>query len=159
MALDFAKNNDVLNSQWEQENEAAEQKRQIHWEKICAQKLKVQDLRDKIEACDATLQSIEDQLYSESVTTEARVRLESQQSKEKKCRRALNKLLIEAESPPHAVYQPLPEDKDKALTVLFFIYMPDEFRVLSSLSFAAQHMLAPRSSVVFTAMNGGKCEP
>ena len=43
------------------------------------------------------------------------------------------------------VLQPLPNDEASALSVIFFLFMPEEFRALSLLSFmAAQQMLLPR---------------
>lgn len=42
---------------------------------------------------------------------------------------------------PAAVTMCLPRTKEEAASVLFFLYMPDEFRVLSRASFLAQQML------------------
>jgi hypothetical protein len=48
---------------------------------------------------------------------------------------------------PTPVIQPLPDQDDKALKVLFFICMPQEFNILSKLSFMAQEMLIPKPMV------------
>jgi hypothetical protein len=50
----------------------------------------------------------------------------------------------EAEQAPPAVIQPLPENRDKAMKVIFFLYMPDEFVYLSRLSYTAQQLLVPK---------------
>lgn len=49
-----------------------------------------------------------------------------------------------AEKAPPPVLQPLPEDRSKALKVLFFLYMPTEMEILSRLTFTAQQLLIPR---------------
>ncbi|CAM9254126.1 unnamed protein product, partial [Sphacelaria rigidula] len=52
----------------------------------------------------------------------------------------------EFEGAEHAapVVQPIPEDESMALQVLFFLHMPETFRILSKLSFQAQQALLPR---------------
>jgi hypothetical protein len=50
----------------------------------------------------------------------------------------------EAEKAPPPVIQPLPSNDDKALKILYFMNMSDEFKVLSRLSLIAQQLLVPR---------------
>lgn len=58
--------------------------------------------------------------------------------------------ILSEERPPTSIFQPLPspEHPEFAFPVLFFLFMPADFRVLSRLSFAAQQMLLPREQVV-----------
>lgn len=55
-----------------------------------------------------------------------------------------NRKIEEAEKPPVPVIQPLPQNKTKAMKVLFFLHMPSEFRNLSRLSYTAQQLLIPK---------------
>ena len=48
-----------------------------------------------------------------------------------------------AEISPAPVIQPLPKDRKKAMRVLFFLYMPEEFGVLARLTFISQQLLSP----------------
>lgn len=52
--------------------------------------------------------------------------------------------IANAEKAPPPVIQPLPSNDDKALKVLFFLYMSEEFKILSELSLVAQQLLVPR---------------
>jgi hypothetical protein len=61
--------------------------------------------------------------------------------------------ITEAEKAPPPVIQPLPSSDDKALKILFFLYMSDEFKTLSRLSLVAQQLLVPRPWV---ALCGGQ---
>ena len=44
---------------------------------------------------------------------------------------------------PSPVIQPLPKDKTRAMPIIFFLYMPPVFQLLSRFSFAAQQLLIP----------------
>ena len=66
---------------------------------------------------------------------------------------AKNGEITEAEKAPPPVIQPLPSSDDKALKILFFLYMSDEFKTLSRLSLVAQQLLVPRPWV---ALCGGQ---
>jgi hypothetical protein len=52
------------------------------------------------------------------------------------------------EQPPAALFQPLPEDENKAMSILFFVHMPPLFQVLSRMSFMAQQMLVPSEDTI-----------
>lgn len=45
---------------------------------------------------------------------------------------------------PSPVYQPLPQEKSNAMPIIFFLYMPPVFQLLSRLSFTAQQLMLPR---------------
>lgn len=45
---------------------------------------------------------------------------------------------------PPPVEQPLPQDKNDALPIIFFLYMPPGFQLLSRFSFTAQWLLIPK---------------
>ena len=47
------------------------------------------------------------------------------------------------EIPPAHILQPLPDEVDLALPIIFFLIMPQHFQVLSRMSFTAQQMLVP----------------
>lgn len=54
-----------------------------------------------------------------------------------------NEALRTALKSPPPVIQPLPKDKDRAMPIIFFLYMPRVFKLLSRLSFTAQQLLIP----------------
>ena len=51
--------------------------------------------------------------------------------------------LKRAETPPPAVFQPLPESDDSAKAVIFFLYTPDLLRSLSRMTILAEQLLLP----------------
>ena len=60
-----------------------------------------------------------------------------------------------AEKAPPPVIQPLPSNDDKALVVLFFLYMSREFKILSRLSLVAQQLLVPKPWVSYCGGQDG----
>ena len=50
--------------------------------------------------------------------------------------------------PPPPLLQPLPESKQRAMEIIFFLEMPRLFQVLLEISFMAQQMLLPREAEV-----------
>jgi len=55
-----------------------------------------------------------------------------------------NSALRSALAAPPPVFQPLPQEKHNALPVIFFLYMPPVFQLLSRFSFTAQQLLLPQ---------------
>ena len=54
---------------------------------------------------------------------------------------------------PAPVIQPLPEDTNNAMPVIFFLYMPKIYQLLSRFSFTAQQLLMPKP---WTSVLGGQ---
>ena len=54
-----------------------------------------------------------------------------------------NESLTSALKAPSPVIQPLPKEKHKAMPIIFFLYMPQVFQLLSRFSFTAQQLLLP----------------
>lgn len=46
---------------------------------------------------------------------------------------------------PDAVFQPLPKNKGMAMSIIFFLYMPREYQLLSRFSFVATQLLLPKN--------------
>ena len=126
----------------EKEKIDADERIQKHWDEVCSKKKTVQTIRRNIERFKAEYRDAEKDHYSSSEWNREHLkgRMDSARSvwakEEKKLPRALQA--------PNPVIQPLPKDENKALTLLFFLHMPDEFQILSELSFIAQQMLAPK---------------
>lgn len=68
-----------------------------------------------------------------------------------------NSALQSALKAPLPVLQPLPQDKNNAMPIIFFLYMPPIFQLLSRFSFAAQQLRLPHP---WAAALGGRegCE-
>lgn len=119
----------------------ADERIQKHWDEVCDKKDTVQTIRRNIERLEAEYldakkdysNSGSDWKYWKSLMDLAGREVKTE---EKKLRHALQA--------PNPVIQPLPKDENKALTLLFFLHMPDEFQILSELSFIAQQMLVPK---------------
>lgn len=61
-----------------------------------------------------------------------------------------------AEKSPPPIFQPLPRDQELAKKVLFFLHMPEEWRILSRVTFTCQQMLIAGDAQVqsFEALTG-----
>ena len=46
---------------------------------------------------------------------------------------------------PHQFFQPLPKDESLALTILFFLHMPDDLKLLARMALSARQILIPNS--------------
>ena len=150
---------------WEDEIKAAKTRQDNHWEEVKRKKLECAKLRRKIYDLEAKLVFQRDQarlatmahqtdclnrgyqLCRGSYACERRKKIASAEracsSTEEDLRGEQSALTVAMKVQP--VLQPLPKDEASALSVIFFLFMPEEFRALSLLSFmAAQQMLLPR---------------
>lgn len=66
---------------------------------------------------------------------------------------SLQEKLERALKAPPPVIQPLPEEKNNAMPIIFFLYMPLDFQLLSRFSFTAQQLLIPQP---WTSVWGGQ---
>ena len=57
------------------------------------------------------------------------------------------------ESPPKPIWHPLPRSKHNAMKLIFFLFMPQEFRSMSRMIFMAQQRLVPASDKVDVHMS------
>eukprot|EP00899_Mesostigma_viride_P028443 jgi/Mesvir1/8784/Mv02694-RA.1 len=76
----------------------------------------------------------------------ARKRANSARTTEQSCQAeiaAKEKALAEAKRAPAPVYQPLPSDETKGMSLLFLMNMPELLRQVAQLAFTAQQMLLP----------------
>ena len=150
---------------WEREKRAADKRTDAHWEQVQFQQEELERLRDELGDAKARLARNEAGLLKATRVRDQYPRNTSS------CRRSCGHCMcarctacreystactsteskistIEADirgmEKLAPVLQPLPEDEDSALQVLFFQHMPTEFQSLSHLSFQAQQMLLPR---------------
>ena len=155
-----------LQNIWGDEIKAAKTRQDNHWEEVKRKKLECAKLRRKICVLEAKLfiQREQARLATMAHKTdcphrhryhaschfaecEMRQKAESAEracsSTEKDIRDEQSALAIAMKIQP--VLQPLPKDESSALSVIFFLFMPEEFRALSLLSFmATQQMRLPR---------------
>ena len=152
---------------WGNEMEAAETRQNNHWEEVKRKKLECANLRREIRDLKAKLstQHNDAQLakmvhetdcphrYQNNLCTHYSLRCELRErvmSAKNSCSSTRKRIHNEESALASAkkvkpVLQPLPKNEDSALGVIFFMFMPEEFRALSLLSFmAAQQMLLPR---------------
>eukprot|EP01050_Picozoa_sp_SAG11_P004952 SAG11_NODE_331_length_10659_cov_4.512689_1_plen_833_part_00 len=151
-AQEFARTDKMMQEMWKTEKQEADEREDAHWREVNAKKTLLRDLDDQLvwqERELSTQQSIKtvfsfdrnqaywdahwkvDQLESEVAATKSRIK--------------------KTECPPAAVFQPLPDQEDEALPIIFFLIMPREFQVLLRMGFTAQQMLVPAESSITLA--------
>jgi hypothetical protein len=144
MAVQFGMNDDrLLKILRNEENEA--QKRKIeNWIKVTNKQKRAADLRNELSNLKTQLDKLNEDYQNlhipfweknafgrKIVVCEDSIRIKSNE-------------VTQAEAPINVLYQPYPEDRSKAMKILFFLHMPLDIKEFSRLSFTAQQMLLPR---------------
>ncbi len=133
-AARYARRN--FHSIWLEEKNDADQRVEKHWNEVVRKQNLARQLRSE-------LRSLEDDLEMEWCKTNYD-RSESKINRlEQKIRSKKNEIEI-AEKAPSPILQPLPCDKDRALKIIFFLFIPKKFKHLCRLTFIAQQLLVPR---------------
>lgn len=146
LARRFAQQDGRMKQLWQEEQQAAKERRAAHWEQVEAQKAELVRLRAQLRVQKATLASrdakhtaaeekcsaLERQYgYYHTNAQEARQRVNAAFQKYSIAFSAVasTETAIESElQPPEPVIQPLPEHHDAAAPWLFFAYAPPLFR-------------------------------
>jgi hypothetical protein len=139
-----------LSAMLAKEKEDAEHRVNEHWLEVLSKKVlasilrnELPDLvRDLLEASNAYEEAQNLRPYREfrhAVSSARRSMNSAQLLVDEK-----NREIVEAEKAPPPVIQPLPANDDKALKILFFLYISEEFEILSRLSLVAQQLLVPK---------------
>ena len=136
--------NPSLSLMWDNEKSNAERRIVDHWKIITDKKDKCNKLRNSIAKLKSTETSLRASLHGLYIYN---VRYSSISDDIDRTVEDLKKLEIAlqvANTPPPPVLQPLPERKDLAFPLLFFHYIPEDFRVFSIMNLIAQEMLIPK---------------
>jgi hypothetical protein len=144
-----------LYSIWEIEQQDAKHRADKHWaevlrkQKLARQlRLDLDSLEEKLEKASADVASVRQKKrrrlsYSYDMDKEVEIAEENESRLTSKIS-ALKRKITQAEKAPTPVIQPLPKNKMKAMKVIFFLYMPTEFKYLSRITLTAQQLLVPR---------------
>ena len=164
-AAQVGRNSTHIRTVWESEVKAAKHRQYNHWELVKRKKKECARLRVKLAVLNTSIihhrgglrsaKSVQNKNCSSqekchdcmaSGLCKARLDVISAEKTlsvtEKDLGQTKAHLRIAKEVSP--VLQPLPDDETAAFGVLFFLFMPEEFRALSLLSFMGQQMLLPR---------------
>jgi hypothetical protein len=143
LALKFSQNDLTILELWGKEDAAAKSKKASNRELVKSMQEKVMQLERECAELKRESQFLEFKVYDSQWCS-------SEQSTDRARRADLHGLILTAErsvrnarKPPDLLRLPLPADKDKATTILFFAYMPERLHVLSRLSMMAQQVLLP----------------
>ena len=128
---------------WDNEERAANQRENRHWQKILAKQKEVAELKRQLN----DLQQQETNLKPlticwNSVKHGIHPALKNIQTRISE----LQSSLQEAKLPPPPVFQPLPRDKNLGLIFLFFLHMPPNLKLLARMAISAKQGLIPNSS-------------
>ena len=147
MALQFSRESAIIQKKWKQEEEAADTVQKKHWNQVRKLQAEAAELRILIAKCNVKLSDLLRKSSEMEILHPAygytHLSLEIQSARAK-----LSKLsgeLAAAERPLPVIFQPLPKDEKTAMVILFFIYMPVELRIFSTICVVAQQMLLPQS--------------
>ena len=160
MAQDFCRDDEIIMEIWAKEKVNADDRRKYQWEEIQRKKALYASLDEQLvilkrELAQRTAEVADAAKALELMYDKYSIEYREAQSKKSKAENAERIALSavktkvqemeEADKPPPAVFQPLPSTESEALTALFALYMPSDFRTLSRMSFMAQQMLLPRA--------------
>mmetsp|Transcript_21573 Transcript_21573/g.45067 ORF Transcript_21573/g.45067 Transcript_21573/m.45067 type:complete len:673 (-) Transcript_21573:551-2569(-) len=160
---------------WHQEEHDAKGRVEGHWNEVLKKKEKAAKLRSKISTLHAEISVTSSHLASkrnELAVHEAEwnwknlsrgwSNLIANERSHRSCQQKVNKLSGELNllkntlhskqsdlkttiKAPLPVFQPLPQERNTAMAIIFFLYMPREFQLLSKFSFTAQQILLPEN--------------
>ncbi|KAJ8606838.1 hypothetical protein CTAYLR_009177 [Chrysophaeum taylorii] len=145
-ARSFARESETIMRVWSQEQADARARQEKHWSQVQKKKQDLQALDEELRR----LEWDEHQARAELNRTTQYDWIGSRRYLTWEWVSAKKREIKVTEKPPSPVYQPLPEEGDAALEVLFFMFLPDELQALSRLSFVAQQMLLPQDNKKFT---------
>ena len=136
-----------LNEIWQKESKDAADRVAKHWNEVLRKQALAKRLRIELKGLEMRLAEAREEAasndrkyrYNDWRAVDAREALDEIEALVNSKQNEIKK----AEEAPPPVVQPLPNNEDKALKVLFFLYMSKEFQHLSRLSFTAQQLLVP----------------
>ena len=155
MAKEFSLSNPSILSIWDGESRFAEARKDENYMNVqkkqrtaAGLRVEIAEREQKLEVLRSTLEDLRIMILPPAHELKVtRHQIDSQDRSISHCQKQLRTAL----KSPQMVYLPLPEDKDAAMTVLFFCHMPDNLRTLGRLTFMAQQMLLPRDPFSDTA--------
>jgi hypothetical protein len=136
---------------WRAEQNDAQCRVDEHWREVQKKKAEAMRLRSEIATLEKQLMSAERDLnYEQSRKRQGYGSFSRLNECGNECNMLEGKImnskrhLAATLKAPQSVCQPLPRGVSESLRWLFFLHMPDTYRVLSTLSFTGQQMLVPR---------------
>ncbi|GAX73071.1 hypothetical protein CEUSTIGMA_g524.t1 [Chlamydomonas eustigma] len=165
MAAEFASGDAMLTGIWKSEQTAADHRKAAHWAEVqrkqkLAAALRLElavlishmgkscqlmgDAQQELHAQRALYSYKESYMWSSQQAAYNKAYQNHQNARHQVSSKEAEVRSAEAAPPP--VMQPVPKEKNKALSWLFFYHMPKAFRILSRFSFMSQQMLLPPPS-------------
>ena len=156
LARRFARQSSNIMQMWEEEQSAANTRREDRWQVVLGKQNEVKKLRCLLHNQKIKLQNAEKELSGLTLPS-GRTSTSSDEifNAADKIVGSLKTQIMSTEQsiksmtkPPPALLQPLPANEHEAMPILFFLQMPHHFQVLSRFSFMAQQLLRPRKSKI-----------
>ena len=151
LARQFARESSEMMRVWEQDVKASEQRREVRWVEVKRTQAEIRNLRKELDEYECDHNRAEHRLRG--MKGPSRYTSDSEDAQYRDAERKLSRLadlisetkstIKRKETPPAPLLQPLPQSKETAMPILFFLQMPIIFQVLSRMSFMAQQMLLP----------------
>jgi hypothetical protein len=132
-----------------------------HWNAVQIKQRRVEKIKSTISSLKQELSTAEANKWGQSYKSYMYYQYTEQISSIQSRITSQERDLADASKPPERVRQRIPENDAKALAVLFFLFMPSEFSVLSHLTCVANLMLLPydcsQTWFDWPEMNGENC--
>ena len=142
-ALEIASQSPELLKIWHFEAKEARRRENEHWDKILKQQQEVFDLEETLKKEKEDLEMLQKEKLT-CRTSSLQWNNFSERINRLRSKIILNEGLLKVKKiPPDPVFQPLPQDKDQGLKLLFFLHMPQELKLLTRLAISAQQILIP----------------
>ena len=132
---------------WEEEEIAAKSRKEVHWEEVKQKQAEVRRLEKQLGKYELERDRLGVKLSTLCYWTEEdKCEIHTTNSEISRCRLKIddiNRKIHRTKKPPDTVFQPLPQQRSLAMSILFVLHMPPDFQVLSRMSIAAKQMLLP----------------
>lgn len=173
LAHDIVLHDEALRKKYEEESNSALKRENARWEVICSKKkklqmldLKISNLNEELSGASLEVSELDERIQAfqtgieltagSNALSNARKKLKGIESEIKQTKNQIRQV----ESPPASILQPLPECTKKSYPVVFFLFIPENFRYLLRIIFTAQQLLIPSKPQVqcYTTSSSKICD-
>ena len=145
-ALKYAQQSNSMNERHEVELNNVNRRKEKHWQQVQQKKTQAASIRTEIDTVDVEITALQerlDWLYCQRYRHGNKIYVcQRDLNRSQNRKNDLNRELGGVLQPPHPVITPIPQKRDTALRVIFFLEMPETMNQLSQLCYESQSMLA-----------------
>ena len=148
LAYKYASSSDFHTDLWKTEQNDARKRESDHWDSVLCKQREVQRLQRDLADEEKKLKKLQSERnslcwHSDHEERPRMIKLDSDISSARYSIFSIEEKITREKIPPASVFQPLPKNSPQSLTILFFLYIPENYNLLARLAISAQQILRP----------------